>query len=115
MKNIFDLEDISDIPGGVYLHLPVSTVKSDEFGKRIEDLFVDAKKEGLDILNAAQVTIAYYRKYTKPNKVDVKNRYTIANKLQRMSKDTNTRIYRIDKGEYTLTSEYTFIGAKNEK
>lgn len=109
MKNIFDLEDQDDIPSEVYLHLPKLAKKSDEFGKHIEDLFVEAKKEGLSILNAAQVTIAYYRKYTSPDvlihgpdRVDIKNRYLVANKLQRMAKDTNTRIHRIDKGEYTL-------------
>lgn len=108
MKHIFDLTDRSDIPSDVYLRLPEIAGNSDEFGRRIKALFVEAQQEGLYELTAAEVTIAYYRKYTKPYQLDVKNKDQIACKLATMVRRTKSfGIFRIDPGVYSLLRRWT--------
>ena len=107
MKNIFDLKDRSDIPSDVYLHLSEKSTKTNAFSKRIYELFLEAKQLNMLSLSISQVTIAYYRKYSKPNEESYKRVYEIGTKLASMARN-NEYLKRVDKGKYGLK------GAKND-
>jgi len=104
MKNIFDLKDRSDIPGDVYLHIPEKAAKANTFSTRIYELFLEAKQLNLSSLSIGQVTIAYYRKYSKPNEESYKRVYEIGTKLAAMVKN-NEYLKRVDKGIYGLKGD----------
>lgn len=101
MKNIFDLKDRSDIPDDVYLHIPEKSVRANTFSERIYELFLEAKQLNLSSLSIGQVTIAYYRKYSKPNDESYKRVYEIGTKLASMVRN-NEYLKRVDKGRYGL-------------
>lgn len=74
MDNIFDLNNISDIPAEIKQEL-----NRDSFAEQIIELFNIANRE----LNVDEVTVGYYRKFN-----EIKTKRQIMTKLYNMSKES---------------------------
>ena len=94
MKDIFNIDNLTDIPKELAEQLSVSTI--DRFTGELLELFTIAKK---DCLSIDEVTVAYYRKYNK-----VKSRKAILMKLYNMSRAKKTPLITVKgkKGAYKL-------------
>lgn len=96
-KDIFDLNDTSDLPQELRSELVVN--KRDDYEKQLIELFRMAGRE----LNIDQVQTGYYRKYGEH-----KERPKIIAKLYNMSRATNSAIESIasKKGVYRLKDNF---------
>jgi len=74
MDNLFDLNNISDIPVEIKQEL-----NRDSFAEQIVELFNIANRE----LNVDEVTVGYYRKFN-----EIKTKRQIMTKLYNMSKES---------------------------
>lgn len=74
MDNLFDLNNISDIPAEIKQEL-----NRDSFAEQIVELFNIANRE----LNVDEVTVGYYRKFN-----EIKTKRQIMTKLYNMSKES---------------------------
>ena len=88
MNNIFDLNDISDIPQEIK-----SDLNRDQFAEQILDLFNIAGRE----LTVDEVTVGYYRQFQ-----EIKTKRQIMTKLYNMSRENNPVIESVPgrKGAY---------------
>ena len=88
MNNIFDLNDISDIPPEIKGEL-----NRDKFAEQILDLFNMAGRE----LTVDEVTVGYYRQFQ-----EIKTKRQIMTKLYNMSRETYPAIESVPgrKGAY---------------
>ena len=68
-KNIFDYRKLSS---EVKKQLKLDLGPNDVFTNKIRELFSIAKEQNIKDLSPDQITVAYYRKYTKENKKDIK-------------------------------------------
>ena len=103
MTSVFDLNDKRDIKAD----LELSQEKEDKFGKKLHDLFVKAKQEGIENLTIDQITVAHYRVYVKTGKSEEKNAIQIMNKLWALAKRNKFNIKKVKgkKGKYYLDEE----------
>lgn len=79
VKDIFDIDDIDDLPTNIKL-----TDNRDVFGNDIIELFRIAKKNGYETLHVNQVVVGLYRAFDK-YKDKLKNFEQVNNKLYTMS------------------------------
>lgn len=88
MNNIFDLNDISDIPQEIK-----SELNRDKFAEQILELFNMAGRE----LTVDEVTVGYYRQFQ-----EIKTKRQIMTKLYNMSRETYPAIESVPgrKGAY---------------
>ena len=95
-KDIFSLDDLSDIPADIKSELKV--LSRDAFETKVIELFKKANRE----LNIDEVTVAYYRFFKEE-----KNRHQIMTKLYNMSRSDRPAIGSVEgrKGVYTLILE----------
>lgn len=77
-KNIFDYRKL---PSEVKKQLKLDLGPNDVFTNKIRELFSIAKEQNIKDLSPDQITVAYYRKYTKENKKDIKTSEQIRAKL----------------------------------
>ncbi|MDA0307507.1 MAG: hypothetical protein O2832_02140 [Proteobacteria bacterium] len=93
--DIFDLNNLSDIPNEIKSDLKV--LSRDGFEKKIIDIFKKANRE----LNIDEITVGYYRVYK-----EVKERRQVMTKLYNMARSPRPAIEAMpQKGVYKLILE----------
>lgn len=98
VKDIFDIDDIDDLPTNIKL-----TDNRDVFGNDIIELFRIAKKNGYETLHVNQVVVGLYRAFDK-YKDKPKNFEQVNNKLYTMSmRDKYSLISTGKRGIYKLS------------
>ena len=90
MQNIFDLNDVSDIPSEIK-----NDLNRDIFGEQIIELFKIAQRE----LSVDEVTVGYFRKFK-----EAKTKKQIMTKLYNMSRDDLSLVRSVSgrKGVYCI-------------
>ncbi len=93
MQNIFDLNDVSDIPTEIKNEL-----NRDVFGEQIVELFKLAQRE----LSVDEVTVGYFRKFN-----EIKTKKQIMTKLYNMSRDNLSCVRSVPgrKGVYCIEQQ----------
>ncbi len=94
MKNLFDINDLSDLPED--MRKDVESRRLDDFESKILDLFEIANRE----LTIDEVMIALFRKFSL-----IKNRRQVMNKLYQMGNPKTGRLVSVKKGLYKLKTK----------